>query len=83
MMMDSMGEAMASGADMTKPMEEMMNATLSAWGMSTPAGQSERTQQEEATGAAQAMAAQMAALNEKIAALEYQLSELNEESNES
>jgi hypothetical protein len=77
-MMDSMGGAMASGAGMTKPMEEMMNATLSAWGMSIPVAQSEGTDQEDSGGAAEAMAAQITSLNEKIAALEQQIAELNE-----
>ncbi|UCG23835.1 MAG: hypothetical protein JSW55_17130, partial [Chloroflexota bacterium] len=75
MMMDSIGEAMASGSSMTKPMEEMMNATLSAWGVSTSAAQSEGTDPEEATGAAVAMASEITALNEKIAALEKQIAE--------
>jgi len=77
--MDSMGEAMLSGAGVTKPMEEMMNATLSAWGMPT---RSKQPEQQNAADAMEAMTAKMAALNEKIAALENQLSELNEESNE-
>jgi hypothetical protein len=79
MMMDSMGEAMSSGAGVTKPMEEMMNATLSAWGMSTSSG----SKQESTAGAAEAMAAQITALNEKIAALEKQIVELNEDSEQS
>ena len=79
MMMDSMGEAMASGADMTKPMEEMMNATLSAWGLSSKSG----SNQEDKAGATEAMAAEINALNEKIAALEKQLAKLNQGSEES
>ncbi|HSG18922.1 MAG TPA: hypothetical protein VLE70_21690 [Anaerolineae bacterium] len=83
MMMDSVGEAMASGAGMTKPMEEMMNATLSAWGMSPPAAQPEQSDQENTAGAAEAMAARIDALNDKIAALEKQIAELNEDSEQS
>ena len=78
MMMDSMGQSMASGG-MTKPMEEMMSATLSAWGMSTPTGSG----QERTAGATEAMATQINALNEKIAALEKQIAELTQESDES
>ena len=81
MMMDSMNEAMASGAEMAKPMEEMMDSTLSAWGMPTWTGPSEQTEQsgKEDAAAMEAMTAQMAALNEKIAALESQLAELNKD----
>ena len=81
MMMDSMGEAMASGASMTKPMEEMMNAALSAWGMSTPSGSSQEKAAgaTEAMAAAEAMASEINTLNEKIAALEKQIAELSKD----
>jgi ABC-type phosphate transport system auxiliary subunit len=83
MMMDSMNEAMASSADMVKPMEEMVDSTLSAWGMPSRAGQSEQAEKQDPAEAMAAMTAQMAALNEKIAALENQLSELSQEDEES
>lgn len=76
MMMDSMGQAMATSADMAKPMEEMMDSTLSAWGVPKRSSQAE---QEETAAALGAMAAQLAALNEKIGALEAQITELNKE----
>ena len=82
MMMDSINEAMASGAEMVKPMEEMMDSTLSAWGMPTRSGQPEQAEKENTADAMAAMTAQMAALNKKIAALENQLTELNQESEE-
>lgn len=81
-MMYSMGDAMGFGAGITKPMEDMMDATLSAWGMPTRAGQSDQSQKQEASEAVAAMTAQIAALNEKIAALENQLAELNKENGE-
>ena len=86
MMMDSMNEAMASGASLAKPMEEMMDSTLSAWGMPTRTERTEQSKQsdkENTAGAMEAMAAQLAALNEKIGALENQITELNKETGES
>ena len=86
MMVDSMNEAMASGASLAKPMEEMMDSTLSAWGMPTRTERTEQSKQsdkENTAGAMEAMAAQLAALNEKIGALENQITELNQESKES
>jgi len=80
MMMDSMNEAMATGAGMTKPVEEMMESTMSAWGMP---GQTTSAKQDDTAAALQAMAAQMAALNEKIASLETQIADLNKESGKS
>jgi len=77
MMVDSMNEAMASGADMTKPVEEMMASTMSAWGMP---GQATKAGQDNTAAALEAMAAQMAALNEKIASLETQLADRNKKS---
>ena len=85
MMMDSMNEAMASGASMTKPMEEMMDSTLSAWGMPTwsQRSESQKVDQENTAAAMETIAAQMAALNEKISALENQLAEVNKDNEES
>lgn len=77
MMVDSMNEAMATGVGMAKPVEEMMESTMSAWGM--PA-RTAGADQDETVAALKAMAAQMAALNDKIASLETQLAELNKES---
>jgi len=76
MMMDSMDQAMASSADMAKPVEEMMDSTLSAWGMPTRSAQAE---QKKTAAAMEAMVAQLAALNEKIDALEDQIAELKKE----
>jgi hypothetical protein len=80
MMVDSMNEAMATGADLAKPVEEMMGSTMSAWGM--PAWMAQAAQDNTAA-ALEAMTAQMAALNEKIASLETQLADLNKEDGKS
>lgn len=77
MMVDSMNEAMASGADMTKPVEELMASTMSAWGMP---GRATKDDQDNTAAALKAMAAQMASLNDKIASLETQLADLNKKS---
>jgi hypothetical protein len=76
MMMDSMNEAMATGADMTKPVEEMMESTMSAWGMPV---QTEQAGQEKTAAALEAMATQLASLNDKIASLESQIADLKKE----
>jgi len=80
MMMDSMNEAMVNSADMAKPVEEMMESTMSAWGMPV---KSKPTAQDNTAAALETMAAQLAALNDKIASLETQLAELNKEGGES
>jgi hypothetical protein len=80
MMVDSMNEAMATGADMAKPVEEMMESTMSAWGMPARATQE---RQDKAAAALEAMAAQMASLGDKIASLESQLADLNKASSKS
>jgi hypothetical protein len=80
MMMDSMNEAMATSADMAKPVEEMMESTMSAWGMPV---MSKPADQDNTAAALEAMAVQLAALNDKIASLETQLAELNKEGDQS
>ena len=80
MMMDSMNEAMATGTDMAKPVEEMMESTMSAWGVST---RGEPAVQENTAAALEIVAAQLAALNDKIASLENQLADLSKERGES
>ncbi len=80
MLVDSMNEAMATGAGMARPVEEMMESTMSAWGM--PA-RTAGADQDKTAAALEAMAVQMAALNDKIASLETQLAELNKESDAS
>ena len=80
MMMDSMNEAMATGADMAKPVEEMMESTMSAWGVPT---RSETTAQDNMAVALEAMATQLAALNDKIVSLEAQLAGLSKEEEKS
>ena len=80
MMVDSMNEAIATSASMTKPMEEMWGSTLSAWGMPSRTGRAEQPERENTSEAMETMVAQLAALNEKIAELENQLAGLNKES---
>ena len=79
MMTDSVNEAMATAAGMSKPVEEMMESTMSAWGV--PA-QSTQADQENTVAALAAMTAQLSALNEKIASLEAQVAALSQESDE-
>jgi hypothetical protein len=74
MMVDSMNEAMATGAGMARPVEEIMASTMSAWGM---ASQPARTDKDNTAVALEAMAAQLAAMNDKIVSLEAQLADLN------
>jgi hypothetical protein len=76
MMMDSMNEAMAKGADMAKPVEEMMESTMSAWSM--PARTAQDSQQDTAA-ALENIATQLSILNEKIASLEAQIVDLSQE----
>ncbi|MFN2223707.1 MAG: hypothetical protein ACK2UH_14210 [Candidatus Promineifilaceae bacterium] len=77
MMVDSMNEAMATGLAMPAPVEEMMASTMSAWGMPN---QTKQADQEKTAAALEAMAAQMASLNDKIASLETQLADRNKQS---
>jgi hypothetical protein len=77
MMVDSVNEAMATGAGMVRPVEEMMESTMTAWGMP---GRAAQAGQDNTAAALEAIAAQMTALNEKIASLETQLADLNKES---
>jgi hypothetical protein len=80
MMVDSMNEAMATGAGMAKPVEEMVETTMAAWGMPSRAAEAD---QDKAAAALEAMAAQMAALSDKIASLESQLANLGKANSKS
>ena len=76
MMMDSMNEAVATSAGMAKPVEEMMESTMSAWGMPTRSAQAT---QDKTAAALEDMTAQLSALNKKIASLEAQITEFKKE----
>lgn len=76
MMMEAMGEAVGgkSDWDLTKPMEQAMGSTLSAWGMPS------RTEQEYTAASMEALTQQLAALTVKLTDLENQIAELRADS---
>ena len=75
LMMEAMGEAVGGKGDwnLTKPVEQAMDTTFSAWGMPS------RTEQERAAASLEAVTQQLAALTSKLADLENQIAELRKE----